>query len=111
MKTTYDIVVAGGGLTGVGAAVVAARRGARVLLIEGSGCLGGAISQNLVYPFMRYFTWTNKDDEKSKLFLSCGIFEEFCKRLEQKGALNSHWNFNPEYVKVLLDEMATEAGV
>ena len=38
------------------AAVSAAREGLKVLLIEQSGCLGGAMSNNLVYPFMRYWT-------------------------------------------------------
>ena len=49
----YDLIVAGGGLTGVAASVAAARGGLSVLLIERSGCLGGAMSTNLVYPFMK----------------------------------------------------------
>lgn len=38
---TYDVVVAGGGLAGVGAACAAARGGARVLLVERLETLGG----------------------------------------------------------------------
>jgi len=37
----YDIVVAGGGPAGIGAAIAAAKQGMSVLLIEGNGCLGG----------------------------------------------------------------------
>ena len=37
----YDVVVAGGGPAGIGAAIAAAKSGAKVLLIEGNGCLGG----------------------------------------------------------------------
>lgn len=37
----YDVIVAGGGPAGVPAAVQAARQGARVLLLESNGCLGG----------------------------------------------------------------------
>lgn len=109
-STVYDLIVVGGGLSGVAAAAVAARRGSRVLLIEASGCLGGAISQNLVYPFMRYITTTEKDGKKEPLPLSRGFFEEFCGRLETKGQLKNHGNFNPEYVKVVLDAMLTESG-
>ena len=38
----YNLVVAGGGLSGVAAAVSAAREGLKVLLVEKSGCLGEA---------------------------------------------------------------------
>ena len=38
----FDVIVAGGGLTGVAAAVCAAREGMKVLLFEQSGFLGGA---------------------------------------------------------------------
>ena len=55
----YDLIVAGGGLSGVAAAVSASRRGLSVLLIEKSGSLGGAINNNIVYPFMRYWEWTD----------------------------------------------------
>ena len=48
----YNLVVAGGGLSGVAATVSAAREGLKVLLVEKSGCLGGAIANNLVYPFL-----------------------------------------------------------
>ncbi|MBR3789076.1 MAG: FAD-dependent oxidoreductase, partial [Clostridia bacterium] len=73
----YNLVVVGGGLTGVAAAVSAAREGLTVLLVEKSGCLGGAISNCLVYPFMPYWTkpyWG--EAAKNKKYLSQGIFKE-----------------------------------
>ena len=39
MKNHYDLIVAGGGFAGVGAAVAAARRGISVLLVEKNGYL------------------------------------------------------------------------
>ena len=39
--SSYDIVVAGGGPAGCGAAICAARLGAKVLLLESLGALGG----------------------------------------------------------------------
>ena len=85
MNTNYDLIVAGGGLTGVAASVCAARRGLKVLLAEASGCLGGAISQNLVFPFMPYITTADVGGKKEKVVLSRGFFEELCKMLEEKG--------------------------
>ena len=38
----YDVVVAGGGAAGVGAAVGAAQAGAKTLLLESAGFLGDA---------------------------------------------------------------------
>lgn len=37
----YNLIVAGGGLTGVAAAVSAAKEGMQVLLVERMGSLGG----------------------------------------------------------------------
>lgn len=111
MNTNYDLIVAGGGLTGVAASVCAARRGLKVLLAEVSGCLGGAISQNLVFPFMPYITTADVGGKKEKVVLSRGFFEELCKMLEEKGQLLHTSHFNSEYVKVCLDSLAEESGV
>ncbi|MQA09376.1 MAG: FAD-dependent oxidoreductase [Pseudonocardiaceae bacterium] len=40
----YDVVVVGAGMTGVVASITAARQGARTLLIESSGLIGGLIT-------------------------------------------------------------------
>ncbi len=50
----YDIIVAGGGFAGTAAAVCAARRGRKVLLVEKYNCLGGAPAYGLVNPFMPF---------------------------------------------------------
>ncbi len=41
-ESDYDVVVAGGGAGGVGAALGAALSGAKVLMVEKYGFLGGA---------------------------------------------------------------------
>ncbi|MCJ7750550.1 MAG: FAD-dependent oxidoreductase, partial [Armatimonadetes bacterium] len=37
----YDVLVAGGGMAGISAAIAAARSGAKTLLVEKAGWLGG----------------------------------------------------------------------
>ncbi len=108
----YNLVVVGGGLSGVAAAVSAAREGLTVLLVEKSGCLGGAISNCLVYPFMPYWTkpyWG--EAAKNKKYLSQGIFKEMKERHDKYVTDCKDHEFNSEYFKIVLDDMTTEAGV
>lgn len=105
----YDLIVAGGGFSGVCAAVSAAREGLDVLLVEKSGSLGGALSNNLVYPFMAY--WTNDPENGGKKYLSAGLFEEIRQREKKYVHSYSDMDFGPEYIKLVLDEIVTEAGV
>lgn len=111
----YDIIVVGGGLSGVAAAVSGARQGLKVLLVEKSGCLGGAISNNLVYPFTN--CWTYMPDTNEKRYVNGGLFAEMRRREEEyRIALgepkdNPEYLFKPEYYKFILDDMVTEAGV
>ncbi len=51
----FDVVVLGGGAAGTSSAVAAARSGARVLLIERYGFLGGAAANALVLAYCGFF--------------------------------------------------------
>lgn len=107
----YNLVVAGGGLSGVAAAVSAAREGLKVMLVEKSGCLGGAISNNLVYPFMPYWTKQKDGNDVGKKYLSQGIFKEMKVRHDEYVDDCKDHEFNSEYFKIVLDDMTAEAGV
>jgi len=96
----YDLIVAGGGISGVAAATAAAREGLSVLLIEKSGSLGGAMSNSLVYPFMSYTVRKNGEARR----ISEGLFAEMRKRHEAYGDLS--W----ETYKMVFDDMLSEAG-
>ena len=48
LDDSYEVIVAGGGPSGCTAATAAAREGARTLLIEATGCLGGMGTAGLV---------------------------------------------------------------
>ena len=95
----YNLIVVGGGISGVAAAVSAARRGKSVLIIEKFGCLGGALNNSLVYPFMRHVT----EDEK-KLLVD-GVLGEMKRRHAEYG--DTSW----ETFKFVFDDMVTELGV
>ena len=49
-----DVVVVGGGPAGIGAAVAAARNGAKTILLERYGSLGGMATGGLVMVIMRW---------------------------------------------------------
>lgn len=102
----YDLAVVGGGFAGVAAALAAARGGAKVLIVEKSNCLGGAATNCLVNPFMKY--WTVMDG--TRMDLSTGIFKEIHARLEGCNAMLKE-SFLEEELKYILNEMVIEANV
>ena len=54
-RDRYDVLVVGGGAGGAGAAIGAARTGARVLLVERYGFLGGAATNAQVLSYCGFF--------------------------------------------------------
>lgn len=99
----YDVLVIGGGPGGVPAAVAAARAGARTLLVERYGFLGGMATAGLVNPFMGY--WAGKRP------VIAGIFAEMMDRLRAEGALaKDNQTFDEEAYKFVLDDIVRESG-
>ena len=76
----YDLIVAGGGISGVNAAIAAAREKRKVLVIECSGFLGGSAVNCLVNPFMRYWS---KNESGQNTAVNGGLFLQILDRLEQ----------------------------
>ena len=109
----YDVIVAGGGSAGVAAAVASAREGARTLLIERHGCLGGAGAVRNVLTLCGLYTL----GETPRMAVG-GIAAEVVKRLRALGALTPPQRFRgvfaafePEAFKRVFDELVVDAGV
>ncbi|MCE5251999.1 FAD-dependent oxidoreductase [bacterium] len=99
----WDVIVVGGGPGGVPAAVAAARNGARVLLVERYGFLGGMATTALVHPYMKY----NAGDT----IITRGLFEEFLDILLKNGAiLDDRKHFDAEPMKWLLERFVLDSG-
>ena len=104
MRQIYDVVVVGGGPGGFSAAVAAAKHGARVLLVERYGFLGGMATVGLVNPFMGYKLRGGR--------LTSSVFNELIDRMEREGALDEGQHvFDDEVMKFVLDEMIGQHNV
>jgi hypothetical protein len=109
-----DVLVVGGGNAGCAAALAAARHGAKTMLVERYGFLGGTATASMVGPWMTYHSGSKR--------IVGGIAQEIVERLQRLGGSPGHLHdssdyvatitpFDPEIHKALLFEMMREAGV
>jgi hypothetical protein len=117
---SYDVIVCGGGTAGMVAGIAAGRMGARVLLVEREGYLGGSAAYGI--PFLGFFSGDGTR-------VVGGIPEEIVIRMVSEGGCAGHarggyWNrdivksdyefsltpFDPECLKYVVQEMALHSG-
>ena len=99
----YDVIVCGGGPSGVAAAISSARNGAKTLLVEQGGCLGGFWTRGLL-------TWLIDTFDKGALL------DEVMERLEKNADGKkfpdiSRFTADSEKTKLEFERMCRESGV
>lgn len=110
----YDVIVLGGGSSGYTAATAAARTGAKTLLIERYGFLGGTLAGAMVMPMM---TFHSPREQVVK-----GLAQEIVDRLIAIGGSPGHipdtsgfvatvTPFDTEALKLVALDLVQEAGV
>ncbi len=103
-----DVLVVGGGMTGVAAALSAARMGAKVLIIEQYNCLGGVATAGWHNHLSQFNAWAAENRVVG------GIAYELSARLVEQGFATTDGScvdFNVEGLKLVLDQVMEEAGV
>jgi len=114
-KMKYDVVVVGGGAAGVAAAVGARRRGARTLLVERYGFLGGEAASANVLSYCGFY----KQGEAPQLVVG-GVGASVLAGLADLGfdvapmrAPSGNWivMLDPEAIKYAIDRVASQAQV
>ena len=92
----FDVVVIGGGVAGIGAAIEASRQGAKVLIVEKNMTLGGMITSGHVSPPLGNFVKNTMADEL----------------LQRVGCVyNSGRSHDIELMKVVISQMIEENSV
>lgn len=116
----FDIIVGGGGPSGLIAAAAASRLGARTLLVERENFLGGMATGATVTHFFGFFVGGFR--------VVRGIPDEFIERIKESGGSDGFehymlaeasntplsvngFPFDPEITKIVADEFVSEAGV
>lgn len=113
-----DILVVGGGAAGVAAAVTAARRGHRVLLVERYGFCGGGAVAGLSGTICGLYAAHDREDATPEKLVH-GFVDEFIDRMEAIGGLGPPVRYGKTFTRVhdplawrhVADGLLADAGV
>lgn len=113
-ELNYDVIVIGGGPSGVNAAIASARVGAKTLLVERFGFLGGMLTNAGTGPMMTFHAGDTQ--------VVTGIADEIIELMKSRNQSPGHMKdfvgyassvtpFDVEGMKIAMEEIAIEAGV
>ena len=108
LYNNWDVIVVGGGPSGCAAAIASAREGAKTLLIEGTGMLGGMGTSGLMN------NWCPFTDGKKIIYKGIAekVYWEAKKGVPHFPKNDHRWMpINTEQLKRVYDDMVTSAGV
>ena len=97
-----EVLVCGAGPAGIGAALAAARAGAKTTLIEGAGCLGGVWTAGMLTKIIDGGRKTGVMQEILQAMMARG--SDIAKKT--KGEI-----YDPELMKLVLEDMCVAAGI
>jgi flavin-dependent dehydrogenase len=107
-----DVLVVGGGVAGISAAICAARNGASVILIESAGSLGGTLTEGQM-PYI--LDGDNKGGMIREMLDYLNAREQTVvkrgKKLDENGKRIPGYLINVEGAKYFFDEVCRESGV
>ena len=113
VRAEYDVVVCGGGLGGTAAAIAAARAGAKTLLIERNGFLGGVATAGMCCSIFNCF-YTGGSERRLG---TTGIAVEVADAVAEATGYGRKWHAHKGHViydielgKLVLHELVHDAG-
>lgn len=123
IRYSCDVLVAGGGIAGISAALAAAREGARVLLCEKEFTLGGLATLGLITIYLPLCDGNGRQvsfgiaEELIRLSVKYGAQERYCPAWFEGGSIEEKIDkrfevqYNPHIFAHLAEKLLTEAGV
>ena len=108
----FDVIVCGGGVAGVAAAIMAGRNGAKVLVIEKAGCLGGTLTDAFMPNILDS---ENKGGFVKEIYDFLNEHQMTCQRrgnkVDENGKRIPGCLVDTEGIKYFLDKECEKAGV
>ena len=123
VRYSCDVLVAGGGIAGIAAALSAARNGAKVILCEREYTLGGLATLGLITIYLPLCDGNGRQvsfgiaDELIRLSVKYGAQERYCPAWFEGGSIEERKQkrfqvqYNPHIFAHLAEQLLVDAGV